>query len=273
MINFVLPYNKDFIKSIIVYENYFASVRIEKFLPNQNVALVFHSGDIPEYSLDNCLNFKELPQIYFTFPYLAAKPIHFKFKEHIKTIILVLNPLAILPLSDFTTNLFQNSLFIDAKELLRDNYHVLFHVYNSGNSLSDKIRKITYFFRNIAAKSFSYKQEKLQFALEIIYLHKGCLSINQLAKDCFVSKRTLERYFKQYLATTADQYSQIVRFNATIQALKQNVKTKDVIEMFRFNDYSHLIKEFKQFCSETPNSFLKGFLADRYSIEKILEVF
>lgn len=107
-----------------------------------------------------------------------------------------------------------------------------------------------YFLKNIKLDSSSIA------ITEAVYLNKGRISVDLLAKASNVSNRTLERYFFTNMGIGPKEFINIVRFKHLILAL-QNYSTKEfagiALEM-GFYDQSHFIKEIKKRGGVLPTS-------------------
>ncbi|MBE7169028.1 MAG: helix-turn-helix transcriptional regulator [Williamsia sp.] len=94
-------------------------------------------------------------------------------------------------------------------------------------------------------------------ACRLIRQSPGSFSIETLSQTLYVSKRQLERCFKQQFGTSPKTYQQIIRFrNAYRYARKlglPEVSWVDVSYESGYADQSHLIRDFKKFSGEVPS--------------------
>ncbi len=84
--------------------------------------------------------------------------------------------------------------------------------------------------------------------------------IDEIAKQCACSRRTLERSFKQVVGLSVKQYQQMARLEQMILTLYKQQEAIDwasFSQQFGFSDQSHLIRTLKQQLRKTPNKYLK----------------
>ena len=243
---------------------------IQKFVPNPSLALVLHYNEtMPEYSLDGKC-FTRLPEMYFVFPYLTQKPVLFKINKDIKSIIFVFQA-SVFP-SFFDIRIEDAiRIFIPASKVLSsEKYDQLFSSFLACSVTDERINCVLNFLESFKSGR-TYKEEILKKAISIIHTNKGVIEIAVLAQLCSVSVRTLERYFKNSLYISPGQYKQVFRFNSILSYLMRpnydfDLKSNCIFE-HSLTDSSHLIKEFKSFCGETPNKYLQN-LKLNYTFEK-----
>ncbi|MEZ3436017.1 MAG: helix-turn-helix domain-containing protein [Lachnospiraceae bacterium] len=97
---------------------------------------------------------------------------------------------------------------------------------------------------------FSVRQNHIvNTAAGQILLHKGALSVEGLARECFVSVRQLERLFHEYIGINPKKLCNLVRYQYLWQEILNNPKLhiQDAVWKYGYNDQSHLIREFKRY--------------------------
>ncbi|PEB50582.1 AraC family transcriptional regulator [Bacillus pseudomycoides] len=104
-------------------------------------------------------------------------------------------------------------------------------------------------------------------ALNKIYASKGNVNMNQLAKDIGYSTRYIRKQFEEYIGISPKLFSKIVRYQSSLNMLikMKNFTVWDVINENGYYDQAHLINEFKNFGSLTPNEFVEKFSGKLYS--------
>jgi AraC-like DNA-binding protein len=94
-------------------------------------------------------------------------------------------------------------------------------------------------------------------ACRLIRQSQASLSVEALSRTLYVSKRQLERCFKQQFGTSPKTYQQIIRFrNAYRYALGigiSDVSWADVSYESGYADQSHFIRDFKKFSGHIPS--------------------
>ncbi|HBC3809477.1 helix-turn-helix transcriptional regulator [Vibrio alginolyticus] len=86
------------------------------------------------------------------------------------------------------------------------------------------------------------------------------MDIDEIAKQCACSRRTLERSFKQVVGLSVKQYQQMARLEQMILTLYKQQEAIDwasFSQQFGFSDQSHLIRTLKQQLRKTPSKHLK----------------
>ncbi|MDF2725361.1 MAG: transcriptional regulator, AraC family [Paenibacillus sp.] len=116
------------------------------------------------------------------------------------------------------------------------------------------------------------QSELIAEAAERIQLRRGDVSVERLAGELFVSKRTLERRFNAEIGITPKKFAGIVRFQRAIQLKHAGLSYLDLIESCNFSDHSHFAHDFKAFAGCTPEQFfgesLQPELAEQFNERK-----
>ncbi|MCC5942248.1 MAG: AraC family transcriptional regulator [Balneolaceae bacterium] len=117
--------------------------------------------------------------------------------------------------------------------------------------------KLDAYFIYLMRKSNMEMDPRFQNALNIILKEYGVVNI-QADLDIGLSPRQLRRYFEFYIGASAKTFSQIVRFqnslNANLSTL--GLKRNNVFYDLGYYDQAHFIKEFKRFYGITPTKAL-----------------
>lgn len=93
-----------------------------------------------------------------------------------------------------------------------------------------------------------------QFILE----HRGNVSLDWLANQACLSTRQFHRQFTERHGVSPKLYARITRFEHAIKT-KHLVPDKDWLTValeLNYHDYQHLVRDFKEFTTLTPNGFL-----------------
>jgi AraC-like DNA-binding protein len=96
-------------------------------------------------------------------------------------------------------------------------------------------------------------------AAEQIRRNDDSLSIEALADDIFISKRQLEREFKNQLGISPKRYLRIQRFNRA-QRLLEAKSARSLTELSYhcgYADQAHFIRDFRAFTGVNPTAFLR----------------
>ncbi|SDE41749.1 Helix-turn-helix domain-containing protein [Paenibacillus sp. UNCCL117] len=107
----------------------------------------------------------------------------------------------------------------------------------------------------IAALRNKEKDHLVLMAVKQITRSQGSLSIERLAAQCYVSKRTLERKFNALIGASPKQFAGIVRFQHTIQLRHAGYDYLDIVQACGYTDHAHFAKDFKAFAGCSPELF------------------
>lgn len=98
-------------------------------------------------------------------------------------------------------------------------------------------------------------------ASQIIRQAKGTLSIESLSEHVYISKRQLERSFKDQFGTSPKTYMRIIRFRNAYQQMQQisdsSPNWMEIIHKHGYADQAHFIRDFKEFTGDVPTSMLQ----------------
>lgn len=101
-------------------------------------------------------------------------------------------------------------------------------------------------------------EQLVQAAAQAILQQQGSLSIERLAAQLYVSKRTLERRFNALIGTSPKQFAGIVRFQQTIRLHYAGCDYLDIVQACGYTDHAHLSKDFKSFAGTSPEQFFRS---------------
>ena len=96
-------------------------------------------------------------------------------------------------------------------------------------------------------------------AVERILLSRGSISVETLADLTGKSRRSLELAFQKVIGTSPKMFCRIARFRNLYDSVSENALPADWVKVALdsgFFDQSHLIRDFRRFCGESPTSFL-----------------
>lgn len=99
-----------------------------------------------------------------------------------------------------------------------------------------------------------------------IMLTGGTISIKSLAESEYISERHLSRLFQKNIGLSIKTFERLIRINKAVKKYKNNVKQNStyIAHELGFFDQSHLIRDLNEFCSTTPNNFIKN-MSDFYN--------
>ncbi len=84
--------------------------------------------------------------------------------------------------------------------------------------------------------------------------------VDELPQRIFISRRQLEREFKEKLGISPKHYLRITRLNEVQRLLNENhsINLTSVAYHCGYADQAHLIRDFKSFTGDTPTVFIRG---------------
>ena len=127
-------------------------------------------------------------------------------------------------------------------------------------TLSERLQLMTSYILTLTSRVQSSRDERIAFATTRIQAAGGTSLLMDLQQQLYVTERTLQRLFLQYIGLTPKQYSRICQFHAALQQLTRNNFT-DMAGVAYDNGYadqSHLIRAFKDFTHYTPLEYLEA---------------
>ncbi len=78
---------------------------------------------------------------------------------------------------------------------------------------------------------------------------RGTLTVAELAKECFISSRQLERLFGEYIGITPKKLCSLVRYQCLWNEILRNpgFHIQDAVHKYRYTDQAHLMREFRRY--------------------------
>ena len=99
------------------------------------------------------------------------------------------------------------------------------------------------------------KDNGLKLVIEDIHNSNGQLPVYELAKKNYTTVRQLERNFKTHIGISPKEYSNIVRFQNTLNVIKNADHNRNLFDISfecGFYDHSHLTNNIKKYSGLTP---------------------
>ncbi len=86
-------------------------------------------------------------------------------------------------------------------------------------------------------------------AVNLLLSRQGTLSVTELAKECFISERHLERLFHEYIGITPKKLCSLVRYQCLWNDILRNpgFQILDAIHKYGYTDQAHLTREFRRY--------------------------
>lgn len=150
-------------------------------------------------------------------------------------------------------------------EVDKDLSFSLIHAMEISNNIDNMLSMVNMIFLKAIEKN-NRQHAVIESALDRIKATNGRLTIKELSANEYISERHLNRLFNEYIGINAKMFSRLVRVNHSINIFKKiDYKScLNIAQILGYFDQSHFIRDFKQICGASPNSFLKN-MSDFYN--------
>ncbi len=103
----------------------------------------------------------------------------------------------------------------------------------------------------------------------LLRLHAGCVSINELAKSHGLTRQQFKRRFLATTGLPPKLYARITRFQVLVQSLLSSDVSDwaGVSSDVGFYDQAHMINEFHEFAGSSPTVFFQPNGSERSSVK------
>lgn len=101
--------------------------------------------------------------------------------------------------------------------------------------------------------------KEMDHALELILNSKGGIPVKSLCEKVYLTERTFERRFKEYVGISPKLFSRICRFQSSLKQFqgKDYQRFSDIVFANDYADQSHVIRSFKEFAGLSPHQLQK----------------
>lgn len=101
--------------------------------------------------------------------------------------------------------------------------------------------------------------ELMDRALALIVQSNGAIPVKDLCERLYLTERTFERRFKEYVGISPKLFSRISRFQSSLKQFrdKDYRHFSDIVFANDYADQSHVIRSFKEFAGISPNQLQK----------------
>ena len=99
----------------------------------------------------------------------------------------------------------------------------------------------------------------VKIAIDYIHQEKGNVSIKDIERNCYITPRSLERYFKIYIGLSPKDYAKIYRFKCLMNYIHENpgVNWSTLCEENGYYDQAHLTRYFTRYLKIKPTEMVK----------------
>ncbi|TRZ37970.1 AraC family transcriptional regulator [Niallia circulans] len=130
----------------------------------------------------------------------------------------------------------------------------------TGKTFSERIKLFEEYLQQ-SQLELTKEQSMVRYAIDQIYLSRGTVNIQDLANGIGYSEQHIRRKFEAYIGFSPKQFSQIVRFQNTLDMYLHSREENllNIIYENGYYDQAHFIKGFKKFIQLTPKQYKKIF--------------
>lgn len=245
-----------YVESMVYYRDYVPDHRVDRFLPDGNVNVVFDLTETPKYIYDN----ETLKEIQ------ACKRVWFSgIRTHFITIpsgqdseMFILNfhkgkayPFLEMPLNELT------NFVVDAELVLTNG---ILEMRETLLSIAGIAGKFAYAEQHLMAQFGKNLEENpfVDFAVGKILENPYHLTMEAIAQKVGYSQKHLIQLFKAHVGLTPKAFMRIIRFQKAILML-ENRRELDWVGLAHdcgYFDQAHFIHDFKAFSGFTPAQYL-----------------
>lgn len=113
------------------------------------------------------------------------------------------------------------------------------------------------------------RENQIRNLLHRIFVSGGKMSVQELAEKEVISTRQLNRIFLNRIGTSPKKFSEIVRFQAVVQSIRNRPEMDGPSLAFKYGyfDQAHMIREFKRYYGRAPMAAAREFggMSDFYN--------
>jgi AraC-like DNA-binding protein len=188
---------------------------------------------------------------------LFTKPYTVQFDERVHAFGIRFKPEGIYNLFGIPTIEFSED-FIDIESVLDKSFSSFSARFRELQDTDAMVQAANEYLSSVLKKN-SINYYYLNRAAEFIRQSGGLIGMDDLISNVYISRRQLEREFREKLGITPKQYIRIVRLNRVNELLLRSEKLSlsEITYETGFADQAHFIREFKNFSGVAPSRFIK----------------
>jgi AraC-like DNA-binding protein len=225
----------------------------QRVVPNGYVELIIHLSDLHCELLDS-KSFSSTPE--FLIIGLYSLPYQVNFKGVVDTFGIRFKPEGLhqifgVPASELLHNYtdFENL----SLKAIRDHFKGV----RKQENISHMIKMTENFFRkNLDGNKINLNY--LNMAAELIRKSDGLISVEEISNKVYISKRQLEREFKQKIGLSPKTYMRLARLNKVNRIIQEGkrIDLTEISYVCGYSDQAHFIRDFKNFTGTAPKIFI-----------------
>jgi AraC-like DNA-binding protein len=173
-----------------------------------------------------------------------------------KSLLVFIHPLGLYQFFGCDMSALTNSSIPLSELLGEEAYQTLLHQILSADSDEAQIHILNTFF--LARQHLFDVALPVKKALDYIHARQGNITIQDLVKESFATRRTLERHFQQYVGISPKVYANIIRFKNFMNDMQEHPgKTwSELCDENGFYDHSHLTRYFTEYLHAKPHELV-----------------
>lgn len=143
-------------------------------------------------------------------------------------------------------------VYADSYDFLKSNeLNEVLKLLQETRDIKQQIAHIEYYLEKKSDHLFP--DELIDQAVLMISENKGGIKVAELAKKLFVSVRHLEKTFARSVGVTPGKFAKMIRFKYAFEEYSRKLlPPNELIMKYNYVDYSHFLKDFKQYTGEYP---------------------
>jgi len=169
-----------------------------------------------------------------------------------RIIMIFIHPCGLYQLFGHDMSLLTNTTMPLARFLGEDECRKLIKKLNKASG-NDRIIEVLNDFFSSQLPAFDLAP-KVKCALDYIHENNGNVSVRDIEVNCFITARSLERYFNLYIGLSPKEYAKIFRFKCLVNFINQTpgVTWAELCEQNGYYDQSHLSRYFSRYLKVKP---------------------
>ena len=176
-------------------------------------------------------------------------------------------PGALFRLTGIPSHELTNS-FVDAEAVFSSEIRLVNERLSYTRHYTEMIPIVEEFLLHLVSRAWRKALRPIDKVSRFMLQHRGIISLDWLADQACLSHRQFYRQFMEREGVSPKLFARIARFENAMK-IKNAQPAKDWLSVaidLGYYDYQHLVRDFKEFTSLTPNGFL---LADGHSPERV----